>query len=101
MEAAGGALQVPIEQVGKPPLWASKEWTTMMIGGAPVGSGPPHSAATRRSAREMACCMPRHRAMPLTAMPGGSGRGAGGAMGRPEPSETQRCVSLLLQDTIV
>lgn len=64
---------------GKAPLWASEEWTTTMTAGAPVGTALSLSPATRRRAREMACCTPRHRAMPLTAMPGGMGnrRGTG------------------------
>lgn len=60
-----------------------------MIGGAPVGTVPSLSSTTRGCAREMACCMPRHQAMPLTAMPGGMGRVWGR---RPGPSERQRRV---------
>lgn len=82
---------------GKTHLEASIEWTTTMIVGGPVGKVPALSPTARGCAREMACCMPRHRAMPPTAIPGGmGGRGGGGTL-----RETTVCVSVLLQDTIV
>lgn len=55
----------------------SKERTTTMIGGAPVGAVPSLSPTTRGRAKEMAGCTQRHRAMSLTAMPGGTRRGRG------------------------
>ncbi len=67
---------------GKASLWASEEWTTTMIGGVPVGTTPSLSPASRRCAREMPCCVPGHRAMPLTAMPGGMGRWGVSVCGR-------------------
>lgn len=65
-----------------------KEWTSTMSGGAPVGTVPSLSPTTRGCARELACRLPRRGAIPLTAMPGGMGRGGSGV-----------CLALL-QDTI-
>lgn len=73
-ESTGVALQVPIEQVEPlPPSGTSKEWTTTIIGGAPVGTVPFLSPAFVQHATEMVCWLPRHRAIPLTATPGGNG----------------------------
>lgn len=73
-ESTGVALQVPIEQVEPlPPSGTSKEWTTTIIGGAPVGTVPFLGPAFVQHATEMVCWLPRHRAMPLTATPGGNG----------------------------
>lgn len=55
-----------------------KEWTTTVIGGAPVGAIPSLSPTTRGCARELVCRLPRHRAIPLTALPGGIARGGSG-----------------------
>lgn len=55
-----------------------KEWTTTVIGGAPVGTIASLSPTTRGCARELVCRLPRHRAIPLTALPGGIGRGGSG-----------------------
>lgn len=44
-----------------------------IIGGAPVGKAQFLSPAFTQCAMKMEGCLPRHRAMPLTAMPGGKG----------------------------
>lgn len=57
-----------------PPIWGCKEWTTTIIGGAPVGRfSTPQSCIHTMCHREMVLCLPWHRAMPVTSSPGGNG----------------------------
>lgn len=64
-------FRFPLNRWKSPPA-TSKERTTTIIGGAPVGTVPSLSPAFTRCAMEMVYCLPGHRAMPLTAMPGGN-----------------------------
>lgn len=56
------------------PIWGSKERTTTIIGGAPVGSfSTPLSRIHTMCCREVVRCLPWHWAMPVTSSPGGNG----------------------------
>lgn len=85
MEAAGGSHwtggKAPLPRpLTPPPLRGIRR-----VDGHSDRRGPrlarqrPSATQPGQSAREVACCMPRHGAMPLTAMPGGMGRGGGAA----------------------